>query len=210
MNSGHIWIVDYGLGNLCSVGKAVEQAGGRPRLGADPALLQGCRAVILPGVGAFDAAVDNLAAAGLFAPLRDYLAADRPFLGICLGFQLLYAGSEEGRRAGFGVIPGRVVRFPDTVKVPHIGWNSVTWNGPAPPPLFEGTAPGEHFYFVHSYCARGEYETAGAVYGCPFTAALCRGNILGTQFHPEKSGPAGLRLLKNFISRHAGPAAARR
>jgi len=194
----YIWVVDYGLGNLRSVSKALEKVGARVRVGSEPELLNGAQGVVLPGVGAFDAAVNNLKSAGLFQIVLDYLKKDLPFLGICLGFQLLFAGSEEGRETGFGIIEGKNQRFPDTVKVPQIGWNSVAYTRPSP--LFEGIPEGSQFYFVHSYYGKNkETEIGQAEYGVSFTAALQKGNVFATQFHPEKSGDLGLRMLENFV-----------
>ena len=194
----YIWVVDYGLGNLRSVSKALEKVGASVRVGSEPKLLKEAAAVVLPGVGAFDAAVRNLKAAGLFQPLLEYLKENRLFLGICLGFQLLFTGSEEGKEAGFGIIEGKNLRFPDTVKVPQIGWNKVTYTRHNP--IFEGIPEGSHFYFVHSYYGKDEKTEIGrAEYGVDFTAALQKGNIFATQFHPEKSGETGLKLLSNFV-----------
>jgi imidazole glycerol-phosphate synthase subunit HisH len=199
MSKHYIWVVDYGLGNLRSVSKALEKVGAKVKVGAEPELLAGAQAVVLPGVGAFDAAVHNLKEAGLFEVVLDYLKKDRPFLGICLGFQLLFAGSEEGKEAGFGIIKGKNLRFPDTVKVPQIGWNNVAYTRPSP--IFSGIPEGSHFYFVHSYYGKSkETEVGQTEYGTPFTAALQKGNIFATQFHPEKSGELGLKMLENFVA----------
>ena len=194
----YIWVVDYGLGNLRSVSKALEKVGAEVRVGPEPDLLKDAAGVVLPGVGAFDAAVRNLKDAGLFSPILDYLKKDLPFLGICLGFQLLFVGSEEGAEAGFGIVEDKNLRFPDTVKVPQIGWNSVACTRPSP--LFSGIPEGSQFYFVHSYYGKSkETEIGRAEYGLPFTAALQKGNIFAVQFHPEKSGDLGLKMLENFV-----------
>ena len=194
----YIWVVDYGLGNLRSVSKALEKVGAKIRVGSEPKLLDNAQGVVLPGVGSFDAAVRNLKDAGLFPVIFNYLKKDLPFLGICLGFQLLFAGSEEGREAGFGIMEGKNQRFPDTVKVPQIGWNSVAYTRSTP--LFSGIPEGSQFYFVHSYYGKNkESEIGRAEYGVSFTAALQKGNIFATQFHPEKSGDLGLRMLENFV-----------
>ena len=202
--SEYVWVVDYGLGNLRSVSKALEKAGARVRVGSEPELLVGAQGVVLPGVGAFDAAVQNLKSAGLFQIIFNYLKKDLPFLGICLGFQLLFAGSEEGREAGFGIIEGKNQRFPNAVKVPQIGWNSVAYTRPSP--LFSGIPENSQFYFVHSYYGKSkETETGQAEYGVSFTAALQKGNIFATQFHPEKSGDLGLKMLENFVKHTSDP-----
>ncbi len=193
----YIWVVDYGLGNLRSVTKALEKVGAKVEVGSRPGFWKGCSAVVLPGVGAFDAAVRNLKSAGLFQPLLKYLNENRPFLGICLGFQLLFEGSAEGKEAGFGVVKGENQRFPEWVKVPQIGWNRVTYTRRSP--LFDGIPDGSFFYFVHSYYGKSDLEIGRAEYGVAFTAALQKGNIFATQFHPEKSGQLGLKLLKNFV-----------
>ncbi|MFH0797724.1 MAG: imidazole glycerol phosphate synthase subunit HisH [Candidatus Omnitrophota bacterium] len=196
-----IWVVDYGLGNLRSVSKALEKVGVRVSVSSDYRMLNEAKAVVLPGVGAFDSAVKNLKELCLYQPLLDYLKEDRPFLGICLGFQLLFAGSEEGKERGFGVLPGKTLRFPESVKIPQIGWNKVAYTKRATPqesPLFTGIQNGSYFYFVHSYYGKSETEIGQAEYGVPFTAALQKGNIFATQFHPEKSGDVGLKLLSNF------------
>ncbi len=194
----YIWVVDYGLGNLRSVSKALEKVGARVKVGHEPKLLNGAQGVVLPGVGAFDAAVRNLKDAGLFSVMLDYLKKDLPFLGICLGFQLLFTGSEEGTEAGFGIIEGRNKRFPATVKVPQIGWNNVVYTRPSP--LFSEIPENSQFYFVHSYYGKSkETEIGRAEYGLPFTTALQKGNIFAVQFHPEKSGDLGLKMLENFM-----------
>ncbi|MFA5393451.1 MAG: imidazole glycerol phosphate synthase subunit HisH [Candidatus Ratteibacteria bacterium] len=198
MSEKYIWVVDYGLGNLRSVSKALEKVGAVVRVGSDPKLLGDAQGVVLPGVGAFDAAVRNLKDAGLFPVIFDYLKKNLPFLGICLGFQLLFSGSEEGTEAGFGIIKGKNQRFPDTVKVPQIGWNSVAYTRPSP--LFFGIPEGPQFYFVHSYYGKTkETEIGRTAHGVSFTAALQKGNIFATQFHPEKSGDLGLKMLENFV-----------
>jgi len=195
----HIWVVDYGLGNLRSVSKALEKVGARVKVGHEPELLNGAQGVVLPGVGAFDAAVRNLKNAGLFSVILDYLKKDLPFLGICLGFQLLFSGSEEGTETGFGIINSKNRRFPNTVKVPQIGWNSVACTRPSS--LFSGIPEGSQFYFVHSYYGKNkETEIGRAEYGLPFTAALQKGSVFAVQFHPEKSGDLGLKMLENFVN----------
>jgi glutamine amidotransferase len=194
-------IVDYGSGNLRSVQKAFEKLGTPAAITSDPAAVVAADRLVLPGVGAFGDAMRELTARGLVEPIVAHLLADRPFLGICMGLQLLFeTGLEGGRHAGLGVLPGEVVRFdlPAGLKVPHMGWNAVTWRGERRP-----AADGEHFYFVHAYHAQPSDEAviaATADYGGPFCAAIRRGRLLATQFHPEKSQAAGLRLLSEWLA----------
>jgi glutamine amidotransferase len=206
-NAG-IGVVDYGMGNLRSVGKALESLGFPATVSGDARTLSSCRGIVFPGVGAFRDCMGNVVRQGLLPFLREYLATDRPFLGICVGMQLLFGESEEfGRHEGVGFFPGRVVRFPGdmpapgggVLKVPHMGWNAVEIV--TEHPVLSGIPSGTYFYFVHSYYAvPGEpgIEACRTVYGVPFTAAVARGNRLAVQFHPEKSQGAGLRLLGNF------------
>jgi glutamine amidotransferase len=205
---GSIGVVDYGMGNLRSVSKALESLGFPTSVSGDARTLSSCRGVVFPGVGAFRDCMANVVRQGLLPFLREYLASDRPFLGICVGMQLLFAESEEfGRYEGVGFFPGKVVRFPGdmpapgggVLKVPHMGWNSVEVL--TDHPVLEGIPSGTYFYFVHSYYAvpaEPGIAACRAVYGVPFAAAAGRGNRLAVQFHPEKSQAAGLRLLGNF------------
>lgn len=193
-------IVDYGSGNLRSVQKAFEKLGTPAAITSEPATVADADRLVLPGVGAFGDAMRELTARGLVEPIIAHLQADRPFLGICMGLQLLFeTGFEGGRHAGLGVLPGEVVRFElaTGLKVPHMGWNAVTWQGNSRP-----GADGEHFYFVHAYHARPtdtSVVAATADYGGPFCAAIRRGRLFATQFHPEKSQAAGLRLLSEWL-----------
>lgn len=197
-----IAVIDYGMGNLGSVVKAFRALGEKVRVTADPAEIEAATGVILPGVGAFGDAMAELAARGLVEPLRFVAARGRPLLGICLGMQLLFAtGEEGGRQEGLGIIPGTVRRLRGEVKVPHVGWNSLDFIRPTP--LFAGVEPGSYVYFVHSFVAAPADEgvvAATCTYGEEFTAAVCRGRVWGTQFHPEKGGGVGLAILKNFAS----------
>ncbi|MBB3208585.1 glutamine amidotransferase [Rhodopirellula rubra] len=196
-----ITIVDYQMGNLRSVQKAVERAGVEAVITSDAAEIAAAERLILPGVGAFGDAISEIRNRDLEAPIKDYLAADRPFLGICLGLQMLFEqGFEHGTYEGLGVIPGDVVKFtlPLSYKVPHMGWNTVDV-GPAGEDL--GIEPQTHFYFVHSYYVRPTDPNVVALtcdYGGQFCAAVRRGNLFATQFHPEKSQQAGLQLVERF------------
>ncbi|MDK2927230.1 MAG: imidazole glycerol-phosphate synthase subunit HisH [Bacillota bacterium] len=197
-----IAIVDYGMGNLGSVRYALQALGEEARVTADPAVIAAAPGVILPGVGAFGDAMAELRARGLVETVRQAAGSGRPFLGICLGMQLLFtAGEEGGYHEGLDILPGVVRRLRGEVKIPHIGWNSLSF--PRPTPLFGGVAPGSFVYFVHSYVAVPQEEAVVAAtcsYGEEFTAAVRRGNVWGTQFHPEKSSQVGLAVLRNFVS----------
>ena len=195
-----IAIVDYGMGNLRSVQKALELLGAEAVVTDDPALLDAAQGVILPGVGAFGDAEKNLKTRQLAAPVLRQVEKQKPLLGICLGMQLLFDESEEmGHHQGLGLLPGRVVRFPEgELKVPHIGWNQL--HGARGAPL-EGIAPEAYAYFVHSYYVAAEEPSdvlATTEYGVDFASVVARGLIWGAQFHPEKSQEVGLRLLENF------------
>jgi len=197
-----VTIVDYGSGNLRSVQKAFERLGAEARITADPQVVAEAERVVLPGVGSFGDAMRALRDHGLVDPLIAHVRADKPFFGICMGLQLLFeTGWEGGRHEGLGLLPGEVVRFdvPAGLKVPHMGWNTVRWRTPAA----EADASG-WYYFVHSYYARPDDEsvvTAVTDYGGDFCAAVARGRLFATQFHPEKSQTIGLRLLASFIGR---------
>ena len=197
-----IAVVDYGRGNLGSVEKAFGRVGMDARVTHDPRVLDDAEACVLPGDGAFHDAMQNLDRRGLLEPLRRALDGQRPFLGICLGYQLLFSESEEfGQGKGLCVVDGLVRRFPTGPKVPHMGWNRV-WHGDDLP-LFTGIPSGAHFYFVHSYypeVAERSVAVATCEYGLSFAAAIGRGLIFGTQFHPEKSQQWGIRLLENFAA----------
>lgn len=194
-----VTIVDYGSGNLRSVQKAFEHLGAAATITDDPAVVADAERLVLPGVGAFGDAMQELRRRDLVAPILAHVRADRPFFGICMGLQLLFeTGWEGGRHEGLGLLAGDVTRFelPAGFKVPHMGWNTVAW--------LSGERPsGEHFYFVHSYHARPADESVVAAvtdYGGPFCAAVARGRLFATQFHPEKSQAAGLRLLQAFLA----------
>jgi glutamine amidotransferase len=201
-----IAIVDTGSGNLRSVAKALAHAGGAPTITSDPDLVRRADRVVVPGQGAFGAFVRGMHERGLEAALREVIASGKPFLGICLGLQVLFDESEEqGPVAGLGVLPGRVLRFrpaSPACKVPHMGWNQVHRAGGAAEPLLAGIPDGAWFYFVHSYYAAPARPADVALtceYEISFAAAVRRDNVFACQFHPEKSQAAGLRLLANFV-----------
>lgn len=197
-----IAIIDYQMGNLRSVQKGFEKVGHAAEITSDPARLAQADKIVLPGVGAFGDAMAELRARGLVEPIRELVASGKPFLGICLGLQLLFdVGYEGGEHEGLGILRGKVVRFdlPREFKVPHMGWNEGRFVRRAP--LLEGLADGTHFYFVHSYYVIPEDPEVVAIettYGHPFCAMAWRDRLFATQFHPEKSQADGLRLLKNF------------
>jgi imidazole glycerol-phosphate synthase subunit HisH len=197
-----IAVIDYGRGNLGSVEKALGRLGMRAVVTQDPSVIRDARALVLPGDGAFHDAMGNLQSLGLLEPLQAALDEGRPFLGICLGYQLLFTESEEfGQGKGLDVIPGVVRRFPSGLKVPHMGWNTVQHAGDLP--IFDGIPSGAHFYFVHSYypaTADASLRVATCTYGVTFPAAVGKGALFATQFHPEKSQRWGLRLLENFAA----------
>ena len=197
-----IAVVDYGRGNLGSVEKALDGLGMRAVVTQDPLAVGDAEAVVLPGDGAFHDAMATLQALGLLEPIRGCLDDGRPFLGICLGYQLLFTESEEfGQGKGLDVIPGAVRRFPPGLKVPHMGWNEVEHRGDLC--LFDGIPTGAHFYFVHSYYPETTDSSLGkatCTYGVTFPAAVERGALFATQFHPEKSQRWGRRLLENFAA----------
>lgn len=199
-----IAIVDYGMGNLHSVAKAIERLGYEATVSGDAAGILEADGILLPGVGAFGDAMEQLAASGLDGVLRQAAGSGIPLLGICLGMQLLFTESEEhGLHEGLGLLPGRAVRFSPEggLKVPHMGWNRLQFKQPEHP-LLAGLDEG-HVYFVHSYHVLPEREgdlLAVTDYGQPVTAMVGRGNVFGMQFHPEKSSELGLALLRNFLT----------
>lgn len=208
MNEPRVTMIDYGGSNLRSAQKALEVVGARVQITDDPADVRRAAKLVLPGVGAFGAGMAALRERGLDEAARAAVLAGVPMLGICLGMQFLFDESEEmGRYTGLGLLPGRVVRFPAALahdgrplKVPHMGWNGIDHDGMHP--LLSGVASGMHGYFVHSYyCAPDDPGDvlATADYGGPFAAIVGRENVLGIQFHPEKSQSVGLRILRNFV-----------
>ncbi len=190
------------MGNLRSVEKALESVGGRPLISGDPDVVRKARRLILPGVGAFGDAMDNLRRDGMDAAVQDAVALGTPLLGLCLGLQLLFTESEEfGRHKGLNLIPGRVLRFRDPgFRVPHVGWNQI--EGTQPDLLLQDIPEGSYFYFVHSYYVEPEMPEDAlrwTDYGHRFCSIACRDKVWGAQFHPEKSQDAGKKLLKNFL-----------
>jgi glutamine amidotransferase len=198
MGTSEIAVLDYGLGNLRSVVRGLEAAGSHPVITSDPEIIRSADGIVLPGVGAFAEGMDKL------APLRDLVLKEvehKPLLGICLGMQMLLEESEEyGIHQGLGLVPGTVRPFPKKpgMKVPQMGWNTIT---PSDHPLFEGICDGTYVYFVHSYYADTTPEATLAVteYSVRYASAVGIKNALGVQFHPEKSGSAGITILQNFV-----------
>jgi len=195
-------IIDYGMGNLRSVEKAVEAVGGRPSISGNPETVRQAERLILPGVGAFGDAMENLRRDGMDRAIRDAVSAGKPLLGLCLGLQLLFTESDEfGTHEGLNLIPGKVRKFQDPgLRVPHVGWNQI--EGSQPNPLLNGIPEGSYFYFVHSFFV--EPDRAGDIlrwteYGRRFCSIAYRGKVWGAQFHPEKSQDSGKRLLQNFL-----------
>lgn len=197
-----VGVINYRMGNIRSVVKAFEYLDIEAIVCSDNSSFKNLSVVVLPGVGAFGPAVANLKEIGAFDFIREWLASSKPFLGICLGLQLLFSTSEESLDVnGLGYFDGEVIRLPDCVKVPHIGWamtRSINKN-----PLFRGMEAGAYFYYVHSYIgepASKDVVAATCEYGCTFTSAISRDNCYAVQFHPEKSGDVGLKLLSNFLA----------
>lgn len=200
-------IIDYGMGNLRSVQKALEKAGGDARVTDSPRLLRQSQGVVLPGVGAFGEAVHRLRRQRLWGPLKETLESNKPFLGICLGYQLLFEDSQESPGVrGLGWVQGSVVRFrfpkQSANKVPHMGWNTLRINLNNPSSCLRGVPSGTYFYFVHSFYPKPDDATwvaSTTVYGRPFASTIAKGALFASQFHPEKSGDQGMRILRNFV-----------
>lgn len=196
-----IAVLDYGMGNLRSVARAIEHVGGAVEIVEDPAGVERADALVVPGVGHFGACVRNLRARGLEDPIRAFAASGRPVFGVCVGMQVLLEGSEEDPDPGLGLLSGRCRRLPAGVKVPHMGWNTVAWTGGAGSHEYLAAVPSDaRFYFVHSFAPDVGPTTLGATeHGRTFSAAVASANVFATQFHPEKSGSAGLALYEAFV-----------
>jgi imidazole glycerol-phosphate synthase subunit HisH len=201
-NQSETIIVDFGMGNLRSVEKALESVGGRTLISGNPDVVRKAKRLILPGVGAFGDAMENLRRGGLDVAVLDAVAEGTPLLGLCLGLQLLFSESEEfGTHTGLNLIAGKVLKFKDPgLRVPHVGWNQI--EGDQPNPLLQGIPEGSYFYFVHSYFVepeKPEHVLRWTEYGHRFCSIACKDNVWGAQFHPEKSQDAGKKLLENFL-----------
>lgn len=203
-----IAVIDYGAGNLQSVEKALQFIGADVQITRDPEVLKESRAAILPGVGAFGDAMAALSRSGMVQPVQDFAHSGKPFMGICLGMQMLFEESEESPRVkGLGIFRGKILRIPERegLKVPHMGWNSLSLlqrNG-----LFSGLPENPYVYFVHSYYLKAEDRSivsSKSLYGVEIDASVQRGSVMGAQFHPEKSGKIGLQMLRNFVALSEG------
>ena len=194
-----VGVLDYDMGNLRSVTKALEHVGANPRVIESPDRVGDVDRLVVPGVGAFGACMAALGERGLDHLIRDWADAGRPLLGVCLGMQVLFEWSEEGDVEGLGILSGKVRRLPGGVKVPHMGWNEVAWQRDHD--LVRRVPDGTRLYFVHSYVCDAEAEEVVGVteHGAPFAAAVARGSIFATQFHPEKSGRPGLEIYRAFV-----------
>ena len=201
-----IAVIDYDMGNLHSACKGLENAGATPKITDNPQEIYQADAVVLPGVGAFDPAMEHLRSRQLEEPIKKVIASGKPFLGICLGLQILFDGSEEGKEPGLGIIPGMVRRFqPEPgITIPHMGWNQLEFTQPNIP-LWQNLSPNPYVYFVHSYYVSPtdtKVNAATVTHGSQtVTAAIAKDNIMAVQFHPEKSSTPGLQILSNFVSK---------
>ena len=194
-----IAVLDYGMGNLHSVSRAIAHVGGTPDVTHDEAAVASADALVIPGVGRFGACMRALAERGLDRTIRDVVASGRPVFGVCLGMQVLLEASDEDPEPGLAIVPGRSRRLPVAVKVPHMGWNTVTWTREHP--YVAGIPDGTRFYFVHSFAPDASNETTVGVteHGATFAAVVARGNVFATQFHPEKSSDVGLGIYDAFV-----------
>ncbi len=204
-----IAVIDYGMGNLASVHKALVHVGGDARLVTTPGDMVGAQKIVLPGVAAFGQSIDQLREAGFIEPIKAAIEAGTPYLGICVGLQMLFDVSyEDGEHTGLGIIPGKVERFEfdrsevaEDLAVPHMGWNNIHWDRDCP--LYKGIENDSYAYFAHSYHvvpAEADVTATTTEYGYKFTSSIWRGNVFGTQFHPEKSQDVGLAILTNFVN----------
>ena len=201
MSNAKVIIVDYGMGNLRSVEKAFEKAGARVAVSSNASDVRRADKLVLPGVGAFSHAMRELKRRRLVGPVSEKIEQGTPYLGLCLGLQLLFESSEEGPEKGLGILAGKVRKFKGKLKVPHMGWNSLDLSGRRCP-LFKGVRPEDHFYFVHSFYAVPQEKDCVAAttpYGKRFCSAVWKDNIFATQFHPEKSQASGARVIRNFV-----------
>ncbi|MGB5594365.1 MAG: imidazole glycerol phosphate synthase subunit HisH [Crocosphaera sp.] len=201
---GFLAVIDYDMGNLHSACKGIEKAGITPKITDSPEDIVNAQAIVLPGVGAFDPAVQHLRSRHLVEPIKEAIASGKPFLGICLGLQILFDGSEEGNEAGLGIIPGMVRRFQSepNLTIPHMGWNQLQFTQPDLS-LWQGLSPDSYVYFVHSYYVDPldpQIRAALVTHGSQtVTAAIAYKNVMAVQFHPEKSSDNGLKILSNFV-----------
>ena len=208
VNEPKILIVDYESGNLRSVARAIEKTGVKPQISGNPAALESADGIVLPGVGSGAAAMAALRERGLVEPLKLFATSGRPFLGVCLGLQLLMSWTEEGNTDCLGVFPGQVRYLPQDLKIPHMGWNLVRTS--MDHPVLDGLPKESYFYFVHSYYADpkdSKLVIGSTKYGVRFPSICAQNNVIATQFHPEKSGALGLRIYKNFVEHVAVVAA---
>ena len=194
-----IAVLDYGSGNLHSVSRARARVGGTPLITGDPAEVTGADALVIPGVGHFGACMRAICHHGLDSSIRDFVASGKPVFGVCVGMQVLFDGSDEDAEPGLSVIAGASRLLPDDVKVPHMGWNTVQWR--ADHPYVAGVDDATRFYFVHSFAPDVDAATTvgATTYGRTFAAAVAKDNVFATQFHPEKSGDAGLAVYERFV-----------
>lgn len=199
MNGPSIAILDYQAGNLRSVQKALQRYGALAKITSNPVDIESADGLVFPGQGACDSSMRELKSRGLVEPIKSFIAADKPYLGVCLGLQLLLENSEEGSEDCLGVVSGRTKKLPSDSKVPHIGWNQVEFSGVHP--VLDGIQNGSHFYFVHSYYAdpTDDVVVGTTNYGIKFCSVIAWSNAVAVQFHPEKSGMIGLKLYSNFV-----------
>ena len=201
-----IGVVDYGTGNLRSVVKAFEHLGSHVQVLQSPAGLEEVDALVFPGQGTFDQCMEALKRTGFASAINEWISMGKPFLGVCLGLQVLFEGSEEGKMPGLGLFSGYVQKFSldRNFKIPHMGWNSVHWGGLKDHPIQTGLVDGDQFYFVHSYHVISEdktFRSLSSTYGYPFISGILHNNCLATQFHPEKSQAKGLQIYRNFLEK---------